>query len=54
MRIFVDGQEVSCLPRSTSWHQKYEKVCRLIKKFRQDKYLFQFYNRAYHGILYKG
>ena len=54
MRYFVDGQEVSYLSRSVSWHQKYEKVCRLIKRFRQDSCLFQFYSRAYHGLIYKG
>lgn len=54
MKYFVDGKEVSYLPRSASWYQRYEKVCRLIKKFRQDSCLFRFYSRAYHGLIYKG
>lgn len=52
MRIFVDGQEVSSLPRSTSWMQRYTRLCSLIKRYRHDSWLRRFYSRAYHGLIH--
>ncbi|MBQ4331407.1 MAG: hypothetical protein IJC31_06180 [Spirochaetaceae bacterium] len=54
MSIYVEGREVSSLPRSTSWMQRYTRVCRLIKRYRHDSCLLRFYSRAYHGLIYKG
>ena len=51
MRIFVDGEEVSRLPRYASWQEKYKRLCHLIKRYRHDSRMSRFYSRAYHGLI---
>ena len=51
MRIFVDGEEVSRLPRLNSWMEKYKRICRLLKRYRHDGRMNWFYTRAYHELM---
>lgn len=53
MKIFVDGQEVTTLPRYYKFTEKYQRLISLIKRYRFDPCLSRFYNRAYHGLINK-
>lgn len=51
MRIFVDGEEVSRLPRYAAILELDRRVCWCIRRFRHDARMKWFYTRVYHELI---